>query len=116
LRSFAGFGARGGLSCYQNRRACVDFHRCWLADAPRRNFRQDQRDNGAVKQQQVHTPVLYLRGGAEHGIELERYLAGFREHGLCELAGDVMAGSGHFTPDEQPDALARRIAAFLKAL
>jgi pimeloyl-ACP methyl ester carboxylesterase len=80
-----------------------------------RGLRQDQRDNAAAKQLQVHTPVLYLRGGAERGIELERYLAGLREHGLCELVGDVIPGSGHFTPDEQPEALARRIAAFLRS-
>ncbi|MEY2935336.1 MAG: hypothetical protein RL033_6085 [Pseudomonadota bacterium] len=81
-----------------------------------RGLRQDLRDNAAARQLQVHTPVLYLRGGAEHGIELERYLAGLREHGLCELVGDVIPGSGHFTPDEQPEALARRIAAFLRSL
>ena len=63
----------------------------------------------------MHTPVLYLRGGAERAIELERYLAGFREHGLCELVGDVVAGSGHFMPEEQPEALARRIAAFVSS-
>jgi hypothetical protein len=59
--------------------------------------------------------VLYLRGGAERGIELERYLAGFREHGLCQLSGDTIAGSGHFTPDEQPEQLALRIEQFLRA-
>jgi pimeloyl-ACP methyl ester carboxylesterase len=80
-----------------------------------RAFPQDQLDNAAVKQQQVHTPVLYLRGGAEQGIELERYLAGFREHGLCQLSGDTIADSGHFSPDEQPELLARRIGAFVRA-
>jgi pimeloyl-ACP methyl ester carboxylesterase len=80
-----------------------------------RAFAQDQRDNAECKQQQVHTPVLYLRGGAERGIELERYLAGFREHGLCQLSGDTIAGSGHFTPDEQPEQLALRIEKFLSA-
>jgi pimeloyl-ACP methyl ester carboxylesterase len=53
-----------------------------------RSFARDQRDNARLKQQEVHTPVLYLRGSAERGIELERYLAGFREHGLCQLSGD----------------------------
>ncbi|MEO8178392.1 MAG: alpha/beta hydrolase [Deltaproteobacteria bacterium] len=78
-----------------------------------RAFRQDQRDNAALKQQQVSTPVLYLRGGAERGIELERYLAGFREHGFHQLSGDTIAGSGHFIPDEQPELLAKRIEAFV---
>jgi pimeloyl-ACP methyl ester carboxylesterase len=59
--------------------------------------------------------VLYLRGSEERGIELERYLAGFREHGLCELSGDHIAGSGHFTPEEQPELLAERIRTFVRA-
>jgi pimeloyl-ACP methyl ester carboxylesterase len=102
------------------RQRYVEAHR--RPDALRASFdwfraaRQDQRDNAAVKQLLVHTPVLYLRGGAERGLELERFVAGLREHGLCELAGDLIAGSGHFTPDEQPDALARRIAVFLRSL
>jgi len=78
-----------------------------------RAFSQDQRDNARHKQQQVQTPVLYLRGSAENGIDLERYLAGFRDHGLCQLSGDHIAGSGHFTPDEQPELLAKRIETFL---
>lgn len=80
-----------------------------------RAFAQDQRDNAAVKQQQVHTPVLYLRGSAERGIPLERYLAGFREHGLCQLSGDTISDSGHFSPDEQPELLVRRIEAFVRS-
>jgi pimeloyl-ACP methyl ester carboxylesterase len=80
-----------------------------------RTFRQDQRDNVALKQQQVNTPVLYLRGGVERGLDLERYLAGFREHGFRQLSGDTIAGSGHFTPDEQPELLAKRIETFLRA-
>src|SRR6185295_14394948 len=107
--------------------AVVEFARQRYAEAYRRPealragfewyraFAQDQRDNAAAKQQLVHTPVLYLRGAAEPGIELERYLAGFREHGLCQLSGDTISGSGHFSPDEQPELLARRIEAFVRA-
>jgi pimeloyl-ACP methyl ester carboxylesterase len=80
-----------------------------------RAFAQDQRDNRVLRQPQVHTPVLYLRGGAEHGIELERYLSGLRERGLTQLSGDLIPGSGHFTPDEQPELLARRIESFVRA-
>jgi pimeloyl-ACP methyl ester carboxylesterase len=80
-----------------------------------RAFAQDQHDNAATKQQQVHTPVLYLRGDAERGIELERYLAGFRDNGLRQLSGDIIPGSGHFSPDEQPEFLARRIEMFVHA-
>lgn len=80
-----------------------------------RAFPQDQQDNAALKQQQVHTPVLYLRGGAERGIELERYLAGLRDSGLRQVSGDIIPGSGHFSPDEQPEFLARRIEMFVRA-
>jgi len=80
-----------------------------------RAFAQDQLDNARLKQQRVSIPVLYLRGSAESGIELERYLAGFREHGLNELSGDQIAGSGHFTPEEQPELLAQRIQTFVRA-
>jgi pimeloyl-ACP methyl ester carboxylesterase len=107
--------------------AVVEFARQRYAEAYRRPealragfewyraFARDQRDNAAVKQQPVHTPVLYLRGSAEPGIELERYLAGFREHGLCQLSGDLISGSGHFSPDEQPELLAQRIEGFVRA-
>ncbi|HKO90604.1 MAG TPA: alpha/beta hydrolase [Polyangiaceae bacterium] len=79
-----------------------------------RSFAQDQIDNARVKQQHVPTPVLYLRGDAERGIELERYLAGLRAHGLSQVYGDQLAGSGHFTPDEQPELLASRIETFVR--
>jgi pimeloyl-ACP methyl ester carboxylesterase len=107
--------------------AVADFARQRYAEAYRRPealragfewyraFDQDSMDNLAVKQQQVHTPVLYLRGEAEPGYSLERYLAGFRDHGLCQISGESIAGSGHFTPDEQPDLLARRIEGFVRA-
>jgi pimeloyl-ACP methyl ester carboxylesterase len=78
-----------------------------------RAFARDQRDNAAAREQLVRTPVLYLRGAAERG-ELDRYLEGLRDHGLCQLSGASIAGSGHFLPDEQPEALARCIDAFLR--
>lgn len=77
-----------------------------------RGFRQDQEDNSRVRDHQVRTPVLYLRGEAERGIELERYVSGLRENGLTAVEGATIPGSGHFAPDEQPEEVASRLRAF----
>jgi pimeloyl-ACP methyl ester carboxylesterase len=59
--------------------------------------------------------VLYLRGGAEQGLELERYVTGLRESGLTSVEGATIPDSGHFAPDEQPDAVARLLREFTRA-
>ena len=75
-----------------------------------RAFRQDERDN--AQRAIVHTPVLYLRGEAERGIELERYVEGLRASGLKAVEGGTIPNSGHFAPDEQPEAVAGLLRAW----
>jgi pimeloyl-ACP methyl ester carboxylesterase len=78
-----------------------------------RAFRQDEQDNQRVHDDEVRTPVLYLRGGAEQGLELERYVTGLRESGLTRVEGATIPDSGHFAPDEQPEAVARLVGEFI---
>ena len=66
-----------------------------------RAFPQDEKDNLRVKGEAIQTPVLYLRGEHERG-DIESYLNGFREAGLRNIKGHVIAGAGHFAPEEQP--------------
>jgi pimeloyl-ACP methyl ester carboxylesterase len=77
-----------------------------------RAFADDEKDN--ARRQLVSTPVLYLRGEKEQaGIELARYVDGLREAGLQKVGGALIANSGHFAPDEQPDAVAALLRNFL---
>ena len=77
-----------------------------------RAFAQDARDNRAACGRRIDKPVLYLRGGEEQGIALERYVDGLRAGGLANVRGEVVPGSGHFAPEEQPRALADALLAF----
>lgn len=77
-----------------------------------RAFRQDERDNS--QPQTVRTPVPYLRGGAERGLELGRYVEGWRASGLTAVEGKTIPNSGHFAPDEAPEAVVRVLRAFLR--
>jgi pimeloyl-ACP methyl ester carboxylesterase len=80
-----------------------------------RAFPQDAKRNAAVMADpsQFSTPVLYLRGEREGG-EFDRYLAGLREAGLFNVNGAIIPGSGHFAPEEAPDAVARSMTAFMR--
>lgn len=78
-----------------------------------RAFAKDERDNLAVRGRQVPTPVLYLRGEYESG-DLAEYLAGLRAGGLADLRGEIIAGSGHFAPDEQPESVADLLRRFIE--
>ena len=71
-----------------------------------RGLEQDARDNQDDFGSAIDTPVLYLRGGEEKGIALDRYVDGLRAAGLSEVRGGLVPGSGHFAPEEQPRVLA----------
>lgn len=77
-----------------------------------RAFQQDASDN-QKESRRDRTPVLYLRGEAERGIELERYVSGLRGSGLLSVQGQVIPNSGHFAPDEQPEAVAGTLSSFM---
>lgn len=78
-----------------------------------RAFEQDARDNRTGGK--IDTPVLYLRGGEERGIALDRYLDGLRDGGLADVRGALVEGSGHFAPEERPQAVAQAVLAFIAA-
>jgi pimeloyl-ACP methyl ester carboxylesterase len=78
-----------------------------------RAFPEDERNNIAVERQTVDTPVLYLRGSKDPGVGVDRYVEGLRHGGLTNVEAGEIADSGHFAPDEQPDAVARALERFL---
>jgi len=78
-----------------------------------RAFSQDEKDNLSVKGELVQTPVLYLRGDKEIG-KLKDHLQGFREGGLKNIEGRLIPDSGHFAPDEQPEAVVKVFQDFMK--
>jgi pimeloyl-ACP methyl ester carboxylesterase len=76
-----------------------------------RAFARDAEDSARSTAQIVDVPVLYLRGSAETG-ELSEYLQGLRAAGLSNVEADAIPDSGHFTLDENPDAVAERLVRF----
>jgi pimeloyl-ACP methyl ester carboxylesterase len=78
-----------------------------------RAFPQDARDNAALAGTAVETRVLYVRGQREGG-ELEAYVDGLRGAGLSHVEGALIPECGHFSPEEQPSALAEALEAFVR--
>ncbi len=78
-----------------------------------RAFPQDEKDNLSSKGGVVQTPVLYLRGDHETG-DIQDYLRGLREGGVHNLQSKVIPESGHFAPDEQPDAVVAALRDFMR--
>ncbi|WP_027143370.1 alpha/beta hydrolase [Mesorhizobium sp. WSM3626] len=76
-----------------------------------RAFPEDAKVNAARPAKPIAVPVLYLRGAAESGA-IGDYVDGLRAAGLSNVEGDIIAGSGHFVADENPEALAARLARF----
>jgi pimeloyl-ACP methyl ester carboxylesterase len=77
-----------------------------------RAFPRDEADNGAATPEQVQTPILYLRGEYERG-DVEEYLRGLRAAGVRDIRGTIVAGSGHFPPNERPDDVAALLREFM---
>jgi pimeloyl-ACP methyl ester carboxylesterase len=76
-----------------------------------RSFERDAKDNLASRGQRLTTPVLYLRGDREIG-DIATYVRELRNAGL-DAHGELIHGSGHFLPDEQPGALAAALRRFV---
>lgn len=74
-----------------------------------RAFAQDAKENAAEKGTVLEMPVLYVRGDHESG-KIQDYLDGFRSHGLTNVTGHVIEACGHFSAEEQPEAVAHLIA------
>ena len=78
-----------------------------------RAFPQDEKDNLGAKGRPVRTPVLYLRGENDPGLDLDRYVNGLHQGGLQDVRGQVIANSGHFAADEQPAAVLAALRQFM---
>ncbi|MEU5837158.1 alpha/beta hydrolase [Streptomyces diacarni] len=77
-----------------------------------RTFPADARDNAASAEAgSVETPMLYLRGDGEGG-DLTAYARGFRRAGVTNLTTALLAGSGHFAPEEVPEQVWRHLRDF----
>jgi len=60
-------------------------------------------------------PLLYLRGEYEGG-DMDEYVNGFHAAGISSVTHARIPGSGHFTPEENPEAVWAEIAGFMGAL
>ncbi|TIO66739.1 MAG: alpha/beta hydrolase, partial [Mesorhizobium sp.] len=76
-------------------------------------FSEDAKANAVPPASPIDTPMLCLRGAAETG-EISDYLNGLKAAGLSNVEGDIIPDSGHFVADENPGALALRLARFRK--
>jgi pimeloyl-ACP methyl ester carboxylesterase len=79
-----------------------------------RAFAQDAKDNIESKETAVPIPTLCIRGSREPG-RLEDYVRGLRDAGFARARGERIDDCGHFSPDEQPAALAAALRRFLSA-
>jgi pimeloyl-ACP methyl ester carboxylesterase len=71
-----------------------------------RSLDDDAADNAG--RARVDTPVLYLRGEREGG-DPATYTAGLRGSGLVNITSTVIAGAGHFAPEDAPDDVWRAV-------
>ena len=60
----------------------------------------------------IDTPLLYLRGECEGG-DMDEYVNGFHTVGISSVTTARIPGSGHFTPEENPQAVWTEIARFM---
>jgi pimeloyl-ACP methyl ester carboxylesterase len=74
-----------------------------------RAFDRDAADNSDHENHKLTMPVLALGG---ENSRLNRYVVDQLRQGTTKLTGDLVPGSGHWIPEEQPAWLARRLGAF----
>ncbi|RMI32879.1 alpha/beta fold hydrolase [Nocardia stercoris] len=84
----AAYGSDGALA------AGFDWYRAFPADAAA----------NTMLTATIATPLLYLRGDQEGG-EIQTYARGFADFGIENVSAATVAGSGHFTPEENPRAV-----------
>lgn len=79
-----------------------------------RAFPEDAKVNAefAASERQVETPLLYLRGEKEGG-SIQPYLEGFTKAGLTNIESGLIPDSGHYAPEEQPEAVWQYISRFM---
>ena len=91
--------AYGSLNALQ---ASLDWYRAFDKDAE-----ANSKDTAKIE-----TPLLYLRGEFEGG-DIDEYANGFRTAGISSVTTAYIPGSGHFTPEENPEAVWAEIASFI---
>ena len=62
----------------------------------------------------INTPLLYLRGEFEGG-DIQEYVHGFQKAGVTSVTSALIPGSGHFLPEENPEAVWANIERFISA-
>jgi pimeloyl-ACP methyl ester carboxylesterase len=79
-------------------------------------YRTFQKDAEANSKDTIitNTPLLYLRGEFEGG-DIRDYVSGFHEVGITFVTSARIRGSGHFLPEESPEAVWANIERFIKA-
>lgn len=83
--------------------AGFDLYRAFPADAAA--------NEAAAAGPPVATPLLYLRGAAEHG-DITMYADGLRAAGVTDVTTAVIPGAGHFAQEESPEEVWRLIRDF----
>jgi pimeloyl-ACP methyl ester carboxylesterase len=78
-----------------------------------RAFDEDAKENKTFIDSKtvVDTPLLYLRG--DHEEEVQKYVEGFKEAGFTNVESAIIEDSGHFAPEEQPEAVWKYIKEFI---
>jgi pimeloyl-ACP methyl ester carboxylesterase len=62
----------------------------------------------------INVPLLYLRGEFEGG-DMDEYVNGFHAAGVTSVTHARIPGCGHFTPEENPEAVWAEIVRFIGA-
>ena len=76
-----------------------------------RAFSKDAQAN-SLDTANIDTPLLYVRGEFEGG-EIDEYAKGFHSVGISSVTTARIPGSGHYTPEENAEAVWAEIARFL---
>jgi pimeloyl-ACP methyl ester carboxylesterase len=76
-----------------------------------RTFQKDARTN-SQDSVTINTPLLYLRGEYEGG-DITEYVNGFKKAGISSVTSARIPGSGHFLPEENPEAVWAQIERFI---
>jgi pimeloyl-ACP methyl ester carboxylesterase len=73
---------------------------------------EDIKQNSELANRRLEVPVLALGGDSGSAPDLHESLKPF----CINIQGGVIKNSGHYIPEEQPEALAREIIAFISTL
>ncbi|MEP7289052.1 MAG: alpha/beta hydrolase [Chloroflexota bacterium] len=78
-----------------------------------RAFAQDAEIN-SKDTSAIDTSLLYLRGEFEGG-DMDEYVDGFHQAGIQSVTAARIFGSGHYTPEENPEQVWTEIVRFINA-